>query len=138
MLEQVCVSVIVPFYNSEKYIKNCLSTLLAQDFKKPFEIIMVDDASTDSGEKIIKLHKIPFNLLDQVLFYYGFRFTYRHYIRASSHYISHIFGWDTRCFSQCTRDYDCRRRHDCSHLTDGPFQRFSQCIESGLLCIYPR
>ncbi len=59
MLEQVCVSVIVPFYNSEKYIKNCLSTLLAQDFKKPFEIIMVDDASTDSGEKIIKLHKIP-------------------------------------------------------------------------------
>ena len=59
MSDQICISVIVPFYNSENHIKNCLRTLLAQDFKKPFEIIMIDDASTDNSKEVIKMHKIP-------------------------------------------------------------------------------
>ncbi len=36
MSEQICVSIIIPFYNAEKHIENCFSTLLAQDFKKSF------------------------------------------------------------------------------------------------------
>lgn len=60
MLEQIYISVIIPFYNSEKHIENCLKSLLAQDFKKNFEIIMVDDASVDNSREIIKLQKIPF------------------------------------------------------------------------------
>ena len=53
MSKQLCVSVIVPFYNAESYIKTCLDVLLNQDFTKPFEIIMVDDASTDNTSQII-------------------------------------------------------------------------------------
>jgi len=59
MLEQFCVSVIVPFYNAESHIETCLDVLLNQDFIKPFEIIMVDDASTDNGRNIVKTHDFP-------------------------------------------------------------------------------
>ena len=59
MSEQICISIIVPFYNAEKYIKDCFDTLLAQDFKKSFEIIMVNDYSTDSSLNKIKQHNIP-------------------------------------------------------------------------------
>ena len=59
MSEQSCVSVIVPFYNAESYIKTCLDVLLSQDFTKPFEIIMVDDASTDNSRNIVKMHDFP-------------------------------------------------------------------------------
>ena len=59
MLEKYSVSVIVPFYNAEFHIKTCLDVLLKQDFIKPFEIIMVDDASTDSSRNIVKMHDFP-------------------------------------------------------------------------------
>ena len=59
MLEQYSVSVIVPFYNAESHIKTCLDVLLNQDFIKPFEIIMVDDASTDNSRNIVKMHEFP-------------------------------------------------------------------------------
>ena len=54
MSEQLYVSIIVPVYNAELHIKKCLSVLLNQDFTKSFEIIMVDDASTDNSKKILK------------------------------------------------------------------------------------
>ena len=47
------VSVIIPMYNAEKYISECLDSLLAQTFQD-FEVIVVDDCSTDSSVDIIK------------------------------------------------------------------------------------
>lgn len=58
MSENVCISVIVPFYNSEKHIENCLQCLLKQDLSKPIEIILIDDASTDKGLNIIKKYNL--------------------------------------------------------------------------------
>lgn len=44
------ISVIVPMYNVEKYLKRCLDSICAQTFTG-FEVILVDDGSTDmSGE----------------------------------------------------------------------------------------
>lgn len=47
------ISVIVPLYNMEKYLADCLNSLLAQTFTN-FEVIVVDDCSTDSSPAIVK------------------------------------------------------------------------------------
>ncbi len=46
-------SFIVPVYNTEKYLKKCLDSILKQKIKD-YEIIVVNDGSTDNSEKIIK------------------------------------------------------------------------------------
>ena len=45
------VSIIVPVFNSELYLANCLDSVLSQDFTD-FELILVDDGSTDSSVQI--------------------------------------------------------------------------------------
>ena len=47
------VSVIVPFYNVEKYIEKCLNSLVNQTLKE-IEIILVNDGSQDNSYKIAK------------------------------------------------------------------------------------
>ena len=46
------VSVIVPVYNTEKYLRKCLDSLVGQTLKD-IEIIIVDDGSKDSSPSII-------------------------------------------------------------------------------------
>ena len=50
-LEDYKVSVIVPVYNAEKYLKRCMDSLLAQTHKN-IEILLVDDGSKDSSGKM--------------------------------------------------------------------------------------
>lgn len=45
------VSVIVPVYNVEKYLKKCLDSIIFQSYKN-LEIILIDDGSIDSSGKI--------------------------------------------------------------------------------------
>ena len=46
------VTVIVPLYNKAPYITRCLDSILAQSFQD-FEVIVVDDGSTDGGEALV-------------------------------------------------------------------------------------
>ncbi len=56
------ISVIVPCYNSEKYIDDCIKSLLNQTFKD-FEIICVNDGSTD--KTLEKLQKYDVTIINQ-------------------------------------------------------------------------
>ena len=48
----VKISVIVTVYNIDKYINNCLKSILNQTYKN-FEVLIINDGSTDNSQKII-------------------------------------------------------------------------------------
>lgn len=50
------VSVIIPVYNSEKYIGKCLESVLNQTYKN-IDIIVINDGSTDNSQEIINTYK---------------------------------------------------------------------------------
>ncbi len=50
-MENICVSIIVPIYNKEKYLEKCLDSIVGQTLKE-IEIILIDDGSTDSGKEL--------------------------------------------------------------------------------------
>ena len=47
------ISIIVPIYNTEKYLTNCINSIINQSYKN-LEIILVNDASTDNSLNICK------------------------------------------------------------------------------------
>lgn len=50
------ISIIVPVYNVEHYLENCIESILNQTFKD-FELILVDDGSTDNSGKICDIYE---------------------------------------------------------------------------------
>ena len=53
------VSVVIPLYNAEKFIGDCLDSLLAQTFQN-FEVIVADDCSTDLSYAIVQSYAEKF------------------------------------------------------------------------------
>lgn len=47
------LSVIIPIYNAEQYLEKCLESILEQTYTN-FEVLLVDDASTDSSAEICR------------------------------------------------------------------------------------
>ena len=45
------ISVIVPVYNKEKYLEQCIDSILAQTYTE-LELLLIDDESTDSSGRI--------------------------------------------------------------------------------------
>ena len=54
------ISVIIPLYNTAEYIGECLESLLIQTFQD-FEVIVVDDCSTDNSVAIVESYRPKFN-----------------------------------------------------------------------------
>lgn len=52
MDKKVMISIIIPTYNIEKYVKQCVDSILKQSYKD-YEIIIVDDGSTDSTLELL-------------------------------------------------------------------------------------
>ena len=47
------ISVCIPAYNQEKYIEQCLTSIIDQDIQIPYEIIVADDCSSDGTKDIV-------------------------------------------------------------------------------------
>ncbi|EFS00581.1 putative glycosyl transferase, group 2 family, partial [Listeria seeligeri FSL N1-067] len=47
------VSVIIPVYNVEKYVKRCLESVINQTYTN-LEIIVVNDGATDNSASVVK------------------------------------------------------------------------------------
>ena len=59
------ISVILPVYNGEKYLKESINSILNQTFQN-FELIIIDDCSTDSSPAIAQ----HYTSIDSRIFYY--------------------------------------------------------------------
>ena len=51
------ISVIVPIYNSEKYLEECIKSILNQSYRD-FELLLIDDGSKDSSGEICKRYEL--------------------------------------------------------------------------------
>lgn len=50
-MQSIKISVVIPVYNVEKYLRECVDSVLCQTYTD-YEVILVDDGSTDSGGQI--------------------------------------------------------------------------------------
>jgi cellulose synthase/poly-beta-1,6-N-acetylglucosamine synthase-like glycosyltransferase len=50
---EVDVSVIVPCYNVERFVEGCVRSITSQETSRTFEVICVDDGSTDATGEIL-------------------------------------------------------------------------------------
>lgn len=89
------VSVIVPCYNHEKYIEECINSIIGQTYQD-IELIVIDDGSTDRSPEILR------RMSEKYGFYYeqqknmGLPATLNKAIRiASGEYISPVASDDT-------------------------------------------
>lgn len=66
MSNEITFSVIIPVYNTEKYLRKCLDSVLNQSYRH-FEAIIVNDGSTDASEEVIRqyLSDSRFTLISQ-------------------------------------------------------------------------
>ena len=60
MKNKILLTVIVPVYNLEKCIGNCIDSLLNQSFHD-MEILVIDDASTDRTYELLKEYQNNYN-----------------------------------------------------------------------------
>jgi len=58
LTEKIAISVIIPLFNKENFIEKSLNSLIKQKNFSNYEIIIVDDASTDNSINLIKKYNL--------------------------------------------------------------------------------
>lgn len=53
------ISIIIPVYNSSKYISKCIESILNQT-EADFEVLLIDDGSLDGIKTMVAIYVLPF------------------------------------------------------------------------------
>jgi glycosyltransferase involved in cell wall biosynthesis len=61
-MQNSLISIIVPNYNNELYLEECIESILNQTYKN-IEIVIIDDYSSDKSKDIIKLYQEKYNFV---------------------------------------------------------------------------
>ena len=109
-LNEIKVSVCVVVYNQEKYLSECLESLVTQQTNFNFEIIVSDDCSTDTSRKIITEYFEKYPYLIRPVFnehnlgpHENLKSTYQ---LAQGIYIAHMDGDDYAFPDKLQKQYD--------------------------------
>lgn len=57
-MKDLPISVCMPMYNASRYLRECIDSILAQTFTD-FELLIVDDGSTDESVEIVESYHDP-------------------------------------------------------------------------------
>jgi glycosyltransferase involved in cell wall biosynthesis len=95
---EIKVSVCVVTYNQEKYIAQCLQSLVDQEAEFTFEIIVADDCSTDGTCAIVQEFVDKYPAIVKPIFHANNIGAYKNFIfvhqQATGEYIAHMDGDD--------------------------------------------
>lgn len=58
MITNPFISIIIPVYNAERFVEDAIQSVLDQDYPS-FEVIVIDDGSTDKSASVIQLFWKP-------------------------------------------------------------------------------
>lgn len=53
-IDDFSLTVVIPNYNNEKYIEKCINSVFEQTYSKMYQVIIVDDCSTDNSLQILE------------------------------------------------------------------------------------
>lgn len=124
------LDVIVPVYNAEKYVKDCVDSILSQKTKYVFRVILIDDGSPDrSGQIIDKLYADKPNVLiihQKNLGHSGARNTGLRHLKSK--YVTFVDSDDLMADGAIEALLDVAFQND-ADCVQGSFDRFS---ESGI------
>lgn len=103
------VSVILPMYNAEKTIAECMDSIIRQTYTN-IEIIVIDDGSTDNSVEIVKKY------VDKRIKIYRYRHNYianlnRGFLRCNGKYIARMDADDRMCPMRISAQVDVLEKH---------------------------
>lgn len=108
--DDIKVSVCVVTYNQEKYIAECLDSLVSQETDFKFEIIVGEDCSTDGTRAIVQQYVDKYPDLIKPIFHDqnvgAVENVKQVYIAAKGKYIAHMDGDDMALPTKLQRQFD--------------------------------
>lgn len=124
-MSNIAVSVIVPIYNVEKYLDNCIKSIQMQSLKN-IEIICVDDGSTDNCPKMLEEYAksdLRIRIVTQPNGGYG-KAMNRGIAAAAGEYIGIVEPDDYILPNMYKTLYSCAKKNDCQ-IVKSDFFRYT-------------
>lgn len=113
------VSVCIPTYNHENFVRNCLDSILKQKCNFNYEIIIGDDCSTDNNRKIISEYCVKYPTIIKPIFHEKNIGGEKNYLavhqQAIGEYVCHLDGDDYMLPGKLQAQVDFMdKTHDCN------------------------